>query len=416
MAVPSSGELSLTKIARERFYNDYDYPRDIIVFYNTQTGTVTSPYSILNETNVPTGPNAHLVVGPKPPLFLSDLHQGSPLPTSQFDINPKNYYDTLNPLSASRPDNQSPYSMSEFYGYNEDYGPSVQDGYYSAFLRYGFFLFTSDDTQSVGFSPISYMPTDLTYFYNRDDIVFERFQSNDNVRPSEWRKSYLAVDEFVGKFIRPNVVFYNNVAGQFRNDVCISGNWVFLDANLNVILDNDNEPRGWDSRPQYNATSIGQRGTAFSGNTALPTSVTSWVNIPYTEDPIFANNRWTINAGATQSAGTGPSFEVIFLRNKYTYIDSFRTGNRKLEDFWLSIGGAIDSNNNLSKYFYFESSGSTVGHKWFRWSDFRIVPSNAKYLTFCYSAFSNNGHLDFTNDYLEVFLESEGIEPPPTFG
>lgn len=412
MAVPSSGELSLTKIARERFYNDYYYPRDAIVFWNNQTSSIMS---VVDEINISVNAAVGLVVGPKPPIFLSDLHQGSPLPTSEFDINPKNYYDTLNTLSLNRPDNQAPYSMSEFYGYNEDYGPSSQNGFYSAFLRYGFFLFTSQDTEAVGTFPLSYMPTDLTYFYNRDDIVFERFQSNNNVRPSEWRKSYLVVDEYAGRFIRPNVVFYNNVAGQFRNDVCISGNWVFLDADLNVILDNDDQPQGWDSRPLYNATSVGQRGTAFSGDTSLPSSVTSWVNIPYTEDPIFATNRWTINAGATQSSGTGPSYEVIFLKNKYTYTDLYRSGVDKIEDFWLSIGGVLDPNNNLSKYFYFESSGSTVGHKWFRWSDFRGVPSNAKYLTFCYSAWSNNGHLDFTNDYLEVFLESEGIEPPPTF-
>jgi hypothetical protein len=391
MAVPNSGQLSLKNLARERFYYDYNYPRNAIYLWDYETES-RRIYSDL--------------VSPKPPISLRDLHEGSPI------SNTVTYYDTINTLSAFRPDQIFPYSMSEFYRYNEDYGPSVQDGTYSVFLRHGFFLFTSEDTKILGLAPLSYLPTTDTYFYNPDDLVFERFQSNDNVRPSEWRKSYLLVDEFRNKFIRPNVVFYNNTANQFKNDVCVSGNWVFLDENLDAILDEDEQLSGWDSRPLYNATSIGQRGTAFSGDTSVPSGVTSWTNIPFTEDASFAINRWAIRSGSTTSAGTGPSYEVIFLRNGYVYIDSFHV----VRDFWLSIGGALDSNNNLSKYFYFESSGSTVGHKWFRWSDFRIVPSNAKYLTFCYSAWSENGHLDFSNDYLQIFFESQGITPPPTFG
>ena len=83
MAVPSSGSLSLFKIAKEMEFNNYS---------NTSTFT---GYSNLNKAT---------------PISLKNMSTGA----GGFDaINTAN-------ASADRPDGSTPHSMSEFYAYDHD--------------------------------------------------------------------------------------------------------------------------------------------------------------------------------------------------------------------------------------------------------------------------------------------------------
>lgn len=86
MAVPGSGELSLLKIAKEKFYDNYDAP---------DSSTIQSAISL---------------------KFVTIGGTGAPM-------NSGTSFDTTNTASPSHPDNNTGYGMGEFYAYDHDFVP-----------------------------------------------------------------------------------------------------------------------------------------------------------------------------------------------------------------------------------------------------------------------------------------------------
>jgi hypothetical protein len=232
-------------------------------------------------------------------------------------------------------------------------------------------------------------------------------QNNDQYVGDGWRAIYydLSANSFTaGTNIRPHVIF-NQSNVDLRNDVAISIEWVFLDENFGEIQSLWHSYDGYNN--QYFGNSwrdIGQRSMEFvSGSTQEnPEDVYIWHDIPF--DNFNANRidrKWNKDINNTPTSGTGPSDGVIY---------NFST--KEWEVIRTVQGGQF-----TAPYFYYESSGTSYPvpvREWFRWKNFRTIPAGTKYLSFCYNAQSEDGESDYLNDYLKVFLESDGgITPPP---
>ena len=90
MAVPSSGALSLFKIAKEREFNDYTNSMPISVYKDSVNGAT--------------------------PLSLKNMSTGA------------GGFDAINSGSSSRPNGSTPHRMSEFYGYDNTASAITQIG------------------------------------------------------------------------------------------------------------------------------------------------------------------------------------------------------------------------------------------------------------------------------------------------
>lgn len=257
---------------------------------------------------------------------------------------------------------------------------------------------------------VSASPTDPTPVTTFTEIVFklgaklysgpDATLNNDLYVGGNWRAIFydLSANGFnAGTNIRPYVVF-NQSNVDLRNDVAISSEWIFLDENFNEV---DSLWHSEDyfilSNPRRSWRDIGQRSMEFvSGSTREnPEDVYIWHDIPFSD---FNANRidrkWNKDIDNTPTSGTGPTDGVAYnpATNEWdTFYDEY--------------------------FFYYESSGTSYPvpvREWFRWKNFRTIPSGAKYLSFCYNAYSEDGEADYANDYLKVFLESDGgITPPP---
>lgn len=253
-------------------------------------------------------------------------------------------------------------------------------------------------------------PTDPTPTTTFTEIVFklgaklysgpDATINNDLYVGSNWRAIFydLSANGFnTGTNIRPYVLF-NQSNVDLRNDVAISIEWRFLDENFNEIQSL------WHSENEYASNAYerswrdaGQRSMEFvSGSTREnPEDVYIWHDIPFSD---FNTNRidrkWNKNLNGTPTSGTGPTSGVFYGSGSNQWFPSSQVS-----------------------YFYYESSGTSYPvpvREWFRWKNFRMIPSGAKYLSFCYNAYSEDGEADYANDYLKVFLESDGgITPPP---
>lgn len=365
MAVPSSGEISLRRVASERYFSRY---------------VNTYEYEGIDYSTTPIGPAS-----------LKDLSQGN-VESLQFP-----YYDPINTDSPSKPNQLAPHAMSEFYGYDEDYISSLSEQFYKVFRRRGWFLSTYIEFLDDPLYPIVIVPEK-----NQDPFVLFD-ESGDQY--SRWRQVHIPVDQFKGKYIRPYALFTQSNL-DFRNDVALSGEWWFLDSNLTTI---DTSSWRWVSA----FGNVGQWGTTLDpSNQSQPEGVLAWQDIDFNEDsslPPDREGRWSIDQLETASNGTGPFDEARF---------AIQTSTRQ---YWTSSSDStyrfIGSGTTRSKYFYFEASGSysTPKYAWWRFKDFKQVPQNADFLTFCYSAWSQDKKEDWENDILEVFFEVFSIEPPPTF-
>lgn len=217
---------------------------------------------------------------------------------------------------------------------------------------------------------------------------------------SNWRAIYydLTSNGFSANTnIRPYVVF-NQSNVDLRNDVAISIEWRFLDENFNEMQSLFHSEDSYATGAyEHSFRDIGQRSMQFvSGSTREnPEDVYVWHDIPFGN---FSGNRidrkWNKNVGSTPTSGTGPNSGAFYGGG----------GNE-----WLTGSGVA--------YFYYESSGTSYPvpvREWFRWKNFRTIPAGTKYLSFCYNASSEDGESDYLNDYLKVFLESDGgLSPPP---
>lgn len=90
MSVPSSGSLSMHKMAKEKLYDDYNSSTPIIGI-----------------------------------MALSDMVQGGNINGSNFG--PGEYFDETDTGSPSYPSSTPPYRFSDWYGYDHDYTPVFAD-------------------------------------------------------------------------------------------------------------------------------------------------------------------------------------------------------------------------------------------------------------------------------------------------
>lgn len=373
MAVPNAGQVSLAKTAKERYFKDY--------FYNVSDSELGS-------------------------VSLRELSISSTVfPFSAIrDPNEDPIYPLINTSSPSHPDSNTPHAMSEFRGYNEDYIATLSDDIVEVFRRDGYLLET-DENNSV------LLNNDI------DIVVFENdIFGTPQPRTTNWKRVDIPIDEFQGAYIRPYAVFKQAVAAQFRNDVAVSGQWVFLDSSRSPILGNGGEYIRWECKPNYTYSATGQWADYIFGDPSLPSSAVGWKDIAFDEDltlPSDRNDRWSIDAEDTASNNTGPSEDAIYSFSNEIWVTS--------EDD-RGIADRIDSFGNRTKWFYYEASGNSTAPKynWWRFEEFLEVPLNAYYVTFAYNAFNQTDVTEWLDDYLQVWfdvsLTGGGITPPPTFG
>lgn len=368
MAVPDSGSLNMSKLAKEKLYDDY------------------------NSSSSVTGP-----------IFMSDLVTGGNSSGSGES------YDVTNTDSSSFPNNLTPHQFSEWRGYDHDATVGPAFGYYEMFKRESFQLYTGREPEYLSIaSPDPYVVTNQPFG-----------------GPTRWRyfdidlQNPLANAQFPGgSLIRPQMLFANLDGADLRNDVCISGDFVFLNSSGQVIDIEPFEPTGeyypryygWTIRPDKIPSDVGQRSTSISGSPTDPNSVTSWADISY-GTTTQTSNTWNYNVDETPSNGTGPEYNV--------FIEPFN------QNFAIWEGGNIfdpqySTPQTRNGYFYYEASGvySTPSYQWFRWKTPKYVPQDARYLSFAYCAWSEDGPTTFFIDYLQLFLESVDpaeypLIPPP---
>ena len=395
MAVPSSGSLNMSGLAKEKLYDDY------------------------NSSSTAIGP-----------IFMSDLVTGGNSSGSAES------YDATNTSSSSFPNNATPHAFSEWYGYNHDATVGPAFGYYEMFLREGFQLYTGVEPEYSGFDSPDPTVVDANPF---GGPTRWRWFSIDLLNPS-------APAQFPeGTLIRPQMLFADFNGPNLRNDVAISGDWLYLDANGQVVdfepftssegvefnefgpivplEDQDTYtefyPRyvGFTIRPYKYPSNVGQKSIAVLGDPAQPTSSITWQDVNYGTETQNGGT-WNYNLGTTPSNGTGPEDNV--------YLDPYRGFS-----FAVWVQGTIadpqdpffDPNpQTVNGHFYYEASNGFLSpnYSWFRWKTPTYVPANARYLTFAYCAWSEDGPSTFAIDYLKGFIEvvdpsGLSITPPPTF-
>lgn len=345
MAVPSSGEISLQRLSKELLNDDY------------LAGGVFNTNISLTEMSTFTG-----------------SFSGESLNT--------------NNATADRPDGSTPHSVSEFYNYDHDKTsgtPSAPTaGFYEVLYRYDEYLYTGDweDTNPD----------------NPDTVVYDYNESNfPNGKESRWRAVSIPIPSSWKNYsnirITPYVLFYQSNQ-DFRNDVAISGQWVFLDSSGNV------EEYMYSANSTLGNTEFDAGAYASSLSTPYTTPSTSWTwtslggTYPTASGGPFTNveARWNRETLETPSNGTGPEEDPEIIETA--------SG----PDVWTTRGNEVLSGARHF-YYYWESSGTyTEAYGHFRFIEKRAIPSAATHISFCYSAWSEDGVSDFTNDYLKVWL------------
>jgi hypothetical protein len=365
MALPTTGPISFLQLFKEKFFRDASYQ--------------TPPNGVDN-------------------ISLTEMTVGTGFfPSKNLNIEP--FVKGVNIFSTDRPDSSQPYAMSEFRGYNEDAIGTLVRTYYDSFKRQGYLAIAS--------------------FYNKDilipvyeDAPFD-FDGPEFNGYSVWRQVDITVDEFRNGYIRPQVVFKQNGAGEFRNDIAVSGQWIFLDEGKAPILGENGEYIRWEIKPNYFYSASVEK--AISQNPFTPPenpdSVIEWKPILFDDDivvPPDVNGKWSIDAEGTPTSETGPNEEIIyFLGSIYPKIWYESVDDRNEYP-------ALDIYSNRTKYLFYESSGVSTAptYNWMRWNRFLQVPSNASYLTFCYHGFSSAPET-FEDDYLQVYFDAGPTDPTP---
>lgn len=374
MALPSTGPISLLDIFKEKFFKDSDYP--------------DPPHGMQ-------------------PVSLTEMTIG----TSFFPSRDPNYFPETNGVnteSTIRPNPLQPHAMSEFRGYNEDAITTVGSQYYDLMKRQGQGL----NSLTTAFSHPSLISQKDILIPLYTDFPFD-FQGPILDGYLTWRQVDLPIDEFRSAYIRPIILFKQNGSGEFRNDVAISGQWVFLDVNKIPIIGIEGEYVRWDIKPNYYYSSGAEKsiGTNPFEDPLNPASVVAWKPILFDDDIVATpdlNGAWTIDGESTPTGDTGPNEEILFnLDNTgdFTWYSSLDDRNEY---------EALDSYNNRTKYLFYESSGvsSSPTYNWVRWNNYVRVPANASYLTFCYDAYSTDD-LTWNDDQLRVYVAADTTDPTP---
>lgn len=375
MALPTTGPISLLDIFKEKFFKDSDYP------------------------DPPHGMH---------PVSLTEMTVGTDFFPLR-DLNEEPYVDGVNTQSSPRPDGSVPHAMSEFRGYNEDAITSL-GSVYDMLKRQGQGL--NSLTLSSNHINIISQKDILVPLYTDFPLDFQGPVLDGYLT---WRQVDIPVDSFRGVYITPRVLFKQAAAGNFKNDVGVSGMWVFLDANKNPILGQNNEYIRWDMKPNYYySASAWKSNVIYSTDAQPPTAASAWTPILFDDDIVLPpsdvlNGRWTIDGETTPSNGTGPNEEIIYYLGA-TYPNVWYSSQDDRNEY-----PALDSYNNRTKYLFYESSGISTAptYNWMRFDRALQVPSNASYLTFCYDAYSEE-QLTWNDDYLQVFLETSQTDPTVT--
>ena len=365
MALPTTGPISFLQLFKEKFFRDAGYQ--------------TPPYGVSN-------------------ISLTEMTVG----TSFFpakDLNQEPFVKGVNTLSTDRPDSSQPYAVSEFRGYNEDEIGTLVRAYYEMFKRQGYLMIATNLNKDI-----------LIPVYIDEPFDFEGPEFKYN---STWRQIDIPVDEFRNGYIRPQVVFKQSGAGEFKNDIAVSGQWIFLDEGKAPILGENGEYVRWEIKPNYFYSASVEKAVSQNPFTPPqdPDSVIDWKPILFDDDivvPPDVNGKWSIDAEGTPSDDTGPNEEIIyFLGPIYPKVWYESVDDRNEYP-------ALDSYDNRTKYLFYESTGVSTAptYNWMRWNRFLQVPSNASYLTFCSHGFTTQLET-FEDDYLQVYFDAGPTDPTP---
>lgn len=336
MAVATSGELKFLSVAKE-------------LRYNNPAATIPDSTVLLNFPNG---------------ISLTEMSTG----VGAFSSYPINQANEL-------PDEIAPHAISEFYGYDHDLAGQPAAGFYEILSRSGPTLYTGAENTS-----------------NTDVIVRDYVEDNyPNGKNSRWRSFYFTIPEnwkgINNLRITPYVQFYQSNQ-DFRNDVAISGQWVFTD-----LVNGDIMGIPYSGNQSLSTGAVGQNATSGYAPYTVPNTSWTWTDIPNNfNEP--SSLRWGLQSLETPSNGTGPEEDPVY---KYRL-----NGN-----IWQTEG---DEQSSRQYYFYCETSGTySSGYSHFRFKEPAYIPYGARHLTFCYSAWSQDGVNDFTNDVLKVWLYLEYI-------
>lgn len=377
MAVPSSGPISLLKIAKELKTDDY---------YNTISTSTFLQYTADD-------------------ISLTDMSTGA----DDFSTDPIN---TSNP-SANRPDGSTPHAMSEFYSYDHDY--------LSPYIYLGW----SRTVGSTAASNTLYTAPSWTT-YNTDPVVDPEGTGTD----TRWRRSGFDLSPYQGRKIRL-IIGFNHGTASFKCDVCLSS-WHIVDntgetckvllypgtstqvykayhnatfrgvvmpddrnnispAQNNIMQDHRNSTQ---SNPLYLGTST----------CSITTTTNCWDDFSNTYDAngVYetasqVNGEWNLNNSGnssfpqTDSSNTGPTYQYGLIYNGVNGAD------------WFYDSATSEQQIVTTGYIYYEASGqSSQKYAWMR-TVIIDVPDDADQLKFNYCAYSDD-QTNWYNSWLKIYV------------
>jgi hypothetical protein len=361
MAIPSDGELSMLKIAKEIKIDNY---------HDTIPSGTFLPLNSLSYVS------------------LGDMSTAS----NGFSGDTIN---TSNPV-ANRPDGSTPHSMSEFYSYDHDYlSPYI----YLAWSR------------TVGNTAASNtLWTDPNNSYNTDTIV----NPTGTGTVSRWRQSSFSVQEYQGRRIKL-IIGFNHGTGSFRCDTCLSS-WYLTNINSEYFVGEEeynpigsikygrmrfryvNPEDDWYIDISNGYPIVMQRHDSHTQGNPIYLSLSSYTSFPtsfggYDEISSTTDGEWNYydssNSNFPQTASTGTGPEDFYLAR-----DLYSDGFMDSEQPEITTGGA---------YVYYEASNqSGQRYAWYRTVTIDL-PEDADTLYFNYCAYSTD-QTNWYNSWLKIYV------------
>ena len=303
MAMPNSGQIKLFDIGKE-------------VVVGAREAAIPDSTVLLNFPNG---------------ISLTEISTG----TGAAASDPINWRSGANSATYDPPNGTTPHSMSEFYGYDDDYMHEFEItnsntgyqvlGYSKTYIH----AQNVNTTESRGY-------TSTTNTSNTDPIAVSGYK---------WREFKFRVRNTSGatRTYRPVIMFWAD-GTDYRRDFAVHSIRIG-----STHYHATNELMKWDTNA-----------TAYS----FPVNETGWSNIAIGSTA----GRWNTEAGGgTPSSNTGPDIGVIYS----TTTNSYQT--------------------TTGRYWYYESSNSATGWATLKPSSTKSISNNAvDFVTFVYSAWSDN--------------------------
>lgn len=363
MAVPTSGELSLYKIACEvADAGGYNSTIPVSSFKTYQAD----------------------------PISLNNMSTGS------------GGFEALTPSSPSKPDGVAPHAMSEFYGYDFE---GIAAGYYQAWFR---------DAGSTASS--NEICTNYTNTYNIDSMV-SPINGSTGVS-NVWRKGVFDASAYIGKKVRLVIGFLHGT-GDYRCDVSFSA-WRIstgsiaggdYDSLYASPLKNQQWFRYIDdsvSTTTHSANDVMQRHSSTSTSNISPSQLSSAGWSDFASSTTTPTSNHLPGSGLKIETDTNVSGHWSFEKSEQT--PSANTGNEEALA-WSELGSYYETYDHLSGYgagnwwfWHYEATGSTSATiKWMR-TESLVVPANANAFHFNYSA-SSNDQSTYYNSWIKIYVE-----------